>query len=71
MKYTKNIGNKLLLMGFFLNIEEKDTHRQIWTKGIVDVEVVHENKSTSVHVGGVANIKSIDQLKQLDKLINQ
>lgn len=76
MKYTKNIGIKLLLMGF----EYRGGHKHegieydIYKKGIIEVEVDHYNKRVKTEIimnDKPLKIKSLDQLKKLDKLINQ
>lgn len=76
MKYTKNIGIKLKLLGF----EHCATGtiggvvtQDVWVKGIIVVVVRHRDKEvyTNIKSTDKVNIKSLDQLKQLDKLINQ
>lgn len=76
MKYTKNIGIKLKLLGFDFHDEpkEKEINYDVWVKDNLGVAVDHTNKIIEVEVimnDKPLNIKSLEQLKQLDKLINQ
>lgn len=76
MKYTKNIGIKLKLLGFehcATGYSGDDVTQEVWVKESIVVAVKHRDKIVHVHIKNTdkANIKSIDQLKQLDKLINQ
>lgn len=76
MKYTKNIGIKLKLLGFehcVTGYSGDDVTKEVWVKGSIVVAVKHRDKIVHTNIKNTdkANIKSIDQLKQLDKLINQ
>lgn len=76
MKYTKNIGIKLKLLGFEFHDEPKENeiNYDVWVKNNLGITVDHTNKNIEVEIimnDKPLNIKSIGQLKQLDKLINQ
>lgn len=76
MKYTKNIGIKLKLLGFDFSYEHEDEEikYEVWGKGSIEVTVDHTNREISTIINEMheeLNIKSLDQLEQLSKLINQ
>lgn len=76
MKYTKNIGIKLRLLGFEFDRGHRSEGREfdIYENGIIEVKADHYNKLVTVEINAEynkVNIKSIEQLEQLSKLINQ
>lgn len=80
MKYTKNIGNKLKLMGFSYvgnNDDCKDDETlsyEVWRKGEIDVTVEHSPKK-KVYVE-IPELEinpfchSLEDLRLLDRMIN-
>lgn len=83
MKYTKNIGNKLKLIGFKLILDSNNLppesdddnfHYEIWGKGHIEVTVEHSpGRVVMVDLIGYKdnlNIKSLDNLQVLDRFLN-
>lgn len=81
MKYTKNIGNKLKILGFdfvgnndaFKNDAENLSY-EVWRKGNIDVTIEHSpGKVVYVEVpelGVYPVCQSLKDLRLLDKMIN-
>lgn len=81
--YTKNIGNKLQLLGFTLTLDSKeipegdidsDLHYEVWTKGAIEVTVEHSpGEFVQVDiVDFVENVRlsSLEKLASLDQVVN-
>lgn len=82
MKYTKNIGNKLKLIGFEMVLDSNDIpfgvddggHYEIWASGPIEVTVEHSpGKVVQVEITegrDQLNCKSLEDLKALDRIVN-
>lgn len=81
--YTKNIGNKLQLLGFTLTFDSKDIpegdidsdlHYEVWTKGAIQVTVEHApGKLVLVDIVDFVEkvrINSLAILVSLDQVVN-
>lgn len=76
MKYTRNITNKLKLLGFEYNYESDDENLlfEVWSKGALEVSINHTIKIINISVPepvDMVKCTSLDHLKILDKMLNK
>jgi len=81
MKYTKNITNKLKLLGFNFdynndgNGDDTNLRYEVWRKGIIDVTIEHSPDPRVIFMLSECDrdlkIRNINELSLIDKILNR
>ena len=78
IKYTRNIVNKLKLLGFEFCYEQDpsddpDIKYEVWSKGEIEVTIDHAEKYISVALVDWEDIavNTLYELRDLDRMINK